>query len=54
MNPDEYLSADEATRHFAATFERAADRTHVYLNDYRYSGPSGRDGWAGMTVEVEE
>ena len=23
MNPDEYLSADEATRHFAATFERA-------------------------------
>jgi inner membrane protein len=34
--------------------ERGADRTRVYLNDYRYSGPSGRDGWSAMVVEVEE
>ena len=26
--------------------------TRVYLNDYRYSGPSGRDGWAGVVVDV--
>ncbi len=34
--------------------ERTTDRTRVFLNDYRYSGPSGRDGWAGMATEVRE
>jgi inner membrane protein len=32
--------------------EETAARTTVYLNDYRYSGPSGRDGWAGQVVQV--
>ena len=31
--------------------ERTAARTRVYINDYRYSGPSGREGWAGQVVE---
>ena len=30
--------------------ERTAGRTSVVLNDYRYSGPSGRDGWATQVV----
>lgn len=34
--------------------ERRADRTRVYLNDYRYSGPSARDGWAAAAVDVSE
>ena len=34
--------------------ERRSDVTRVYLNDYRYSGPSAREGWAGMVVEVQE
>jgi inner membrane protein len=32
--------------------ERGADGTVVYLNDARYSGPSGRDGWAGLRIPV--
>lgn len=32
--------------------ERTAARTRVYLNDYRYSSGSGRDGWAGVETEV--
>lgn len=32
--------------------DRTSDRTRVYLNDYRYSGPSARDGWAGVETEV--
>lgn len=32
--------------------ERTATRTRVFLNDYRYSGPSGQDGWAGVEIEV--
>jgi inner membrane protein len=32
--------------------ERTAQRTVVVVNDYRYSGPSGRDGWATQIVEV--
>jgi hypothetical protein len=32
--------------------ERTAARTRVYINDYRYSGPSGRDGWATQTVDL--
>ena len=34
--------------------ERTAARTRVYLNDYRYSGPSARDGWAGAVVDIAE
>ena len=30
--------------------EREATRTRVVVNDYRYSGPSGRDGWATQFV----
>jgi inner membrane protein len=32
--------------------QREANRTHVFVNDYRYSGPSGRDGWATQVVEL--
>lgn len=32
--------------------ERTAGRTVVVINDYRYSGPSGRDGWATQSVDV--
>jgi hypothetical protein len=32
--------------------ERTAERTVVVVNDYRYSGPSGRDGWATQTVTI--
>ena len=32
--------------------ERTASRTRVFINDYRYSGPSGRDGWATQAVTV--
>lgn len=32
--------------------ERTAGRTRVYLSDYRYSGPGGRDGWAGVETDV--
>ena len=32
--------------------QRTATRTVVIVNDYRYSGPSGREGWATQTVEV--
>jgi inner membrane protein len=32
--------------------ERTANRTVVVVNDYRYSGPGGRDGWATQVVEV--
>jgi inner membrane protein len=32
--------------------DERAERTRVYLNDYRYSGPSGREGWAGQTFDV--
>jgi inner membrane protein len=33
--------------------ERTSARTRVYLNDYRYSGPSARDGWAGVETDVQ-
>jgi hypothetical protein len=32
--------------------ERTAAITAVAINDYRYSGPSGRDGWATQVVEL--
>jgi inner membrane protein len=32
--------------------QREANRTRVFINDYRYSGPSGRDGWATQVVEL--
>jgi hypothetical protein len=32
--------------------ERTASQTRVVINDYRYSGASGRDGWATQTVEL--
>jgi inner membrane protein len=33
--------------------ERTAARTRVYLNDYRYSGPSARDGWSAAAIDVQ-
>jgi inner membrane protein len=30
--------------------ERTAAGTRVFVNDYRYSGPSGREGWATQSV----
>ena len=32
----------------------SSNRTRVFVNDYRYSGPSGRDGWATQVVEPLE
>jgi inner membrane protein len=32
--------------------ERTADRSRVFVNDYRYSGPGGRDGWATQVFDV--
>jgi inner membrane protein len=32
--------------------ERTAEGTRVFVNDYRYSGPGGRDGWATQSVTV--
>jgi inner membrane protein len=34
--------------------ERRGGVTHVYLNDYRYSGSSGRDGWAMQEFVMPE
>lgn len=34
--------------------ERRGGVAHVYVNDYRYSGSSGRDGWATQEVVVPE
>jgi len=34
--------------------ERAPAGTVVYLNDARYSGPSGRDGWAGLRIPLPD
>jgi inner membrane protein len=32
--------------------EPIANGARVYLNDYRYSGPSGREGWSAASVDV--
>lgn len=32
--------------------ERTAAGTRVYVNDYRYASASGRDGWAGVQVDL--
>ena len=32
--------------------ERTAAGTRVFVNDYRYSGPSGRDGWPTQSVSI--
>lgn len=32
--------------------EETAAATRVFINDYRYSGPSAREGWAGQEVRV--
>jgi len=32
--------------------DHTGGRTRVYLNDYRYSGPSGRTGWAALATDV--
>jgi hypothetical protein len=32
--------------------ERTATRTVVVINDYRYSGPGGREGWATQSLEL--
>jgi inner membrane protein len=32
--------------------ERTAGGTRVFVNDYRYSGPSGQEGWATQSVSV--
>lgn len=34
--------------------ERSAEGTVVFLNDARYSGPSGRDGWAGLRIPLPD
>ncbi len=34
--------------------EQTADGTVVHLNDARYSGPSGRDGWAGLRIPLPD
>jgi inner membrane protein len=34
--------------------QQTAQTTEVYVNDYRYSGPSGRDGWAAQTIRVRD
>ena len=34
--------------------ERTDEGTVVYLNDARYSGPSGRDGWAGLRIPLPD
>ena len=34
--------------------QREPTRTRVFANDYRYSGPSGRDGWATQVVETPQ
>jgi inner membrane protein len=33
--------------------EPIANGARVYLNDYRYSGPSGREGWSAASVDVK-
>lgn len=33
--------------------DRTGGQTRVFLNDYRYSPPSGRDGWAGVEIAVD-
>lgn len=33
--------------------EPIAQGARVYLNDYRYSGPSGREGWSAASVDVK-
>lgn len=32
--------------------DRSASRTRVFLNDYRYAGPSGREGWAAIEIDL--
>lgn len=32
--------------------ERQPARTTIWLNDYRYSGANGRDGWSSLMTEV--
>jgi len=32
--------------------DRTGGRTRVFLNDYRYSNPTGREGWAGVEIDV--
>jgi inner membrane protein len=32
--------------------EQSGGHTVVVINDYRYSGPSGRDGWATQTIQL--
>jgi inner membrane protein len=34
--------------------EETASQTTAYLNDYRYSGPGGRDGWARLVIQVRQ
>jgi inner membrane protein len=33
---------------------RSAAGTRVFVNDYRYSGPSGQDGWATQSVSLPQ
>jgi inner membrane protein len=33
---------------------RTSTATRVYLNDYRYSGPSAREGWAGIEADAPD
>ncbi len=34
--------------------DRTGRSTRVYLNDYRYSGPSGREGWSAVETDLGE
>ncbi len=33
--------------------DRTGGHTRVFLNDYRYSNPTGRNGWAGVEIHLE-
>ena len=33
-------------------FDETSGRTRIFLNDYRYSGPGGRDGWATQEIHL--
>jgi inner membrane protein len=32
--------------------DRSAGHTRVFVNDYRYSGPSGREGWSSVEIDM--
>ena len=40
-------------RTVAVVIEPIANGARVHLNDYRYSGPSGQEGWSAASVDVK-